>query len=83
MQYLIHCNDRSYCILREGEIVYDSSNPEIKIGDLVSFYWDGNYDTIYSGTVIHASGKKFRNDNYLVKKIYSMRDFLPNRRKRG
>lgn len=59
MQYLIHCKDTSYCLLYQKEIIYDPDYPDIKIGAVVSFHWDGNANVVFSGTVIAASGRKF------------------------
>ena len=58
MQYLVNSKDKSYCLLHQYEIVFDHENPEIKTGDVVSFYWDNKYDKLFSGTIIKASGKK-------------------------
>lgn len=56
-QYLVRCEDTSYCILYAKEIVYDGKKPTIEIADRVKFYWEGNTKTVYSGTIIMASGK--------------------------
>lgn len=59
MQYLVRCSDKSYCLLRQNEIVFDSEKPDLEVGDEVSFFWNGKLDKVFNGTIIQASGKRY------------------------
>ena len=57
-QYLVHCRDKSYCIIYKRSILFDDNCEELQIGAEIEFLWpeDSGKAKPYRGKIVKISG---------------------------
>lgn len=61
LQYLVKCNDKSYCILYKKSIIYNKESLKLEVGGNVEFYWpEDQTKKTWKGIIKQISGKKLK-----------------------
>ena len=59
MQYLVKCDDGSFCVIYKKSIMVNEHKSTIDIGDIITFNWPENSKKPkkYTGTLIDKNSK--------------------------